>query len=84
MSTESATRPTKRVCVVGAGVIGLSTAVRLQEVSAAEGWGTDRSQVPGVEVTVVADRFSPHTTSDGSGGFWEPYKLGDTPQQLIR
>ncbi|KAK7101032.1 D-aspartate oxidase-like [Littorina saxatilis] len=66
-----------RVCVLGAGVIGLSTAVRILE---------DQPDTPPgqVEVTVVADRFSPHTTSDGSGGFWEPYNLGDTPQQSIR
>ena len=34
-------------------------------------------------VTLVADSFGRGTTSDGSGGLWEPYKLGDTPAQLI-
>ncbi|XP_076440195.1 D-aspartate oxidase-like [Babylonia areolata] len=68
-------RNMRRVCVIGAGVIGLSTAVRVLEESGK--WGE-------VEVTVVADRFSPHTTSDGSGGFWEPFTFGDTPLSLIR
>ena len=67
-----------RVCVLGAGVIGLSTAVRIQEKSNASGGS------PGVEVTLVADRFTPYTTSDGSGGFWEPYNLGNTPLAQIR
>lgn len=34
-------------------------------------------------VTLVADQFGKGTTSDGSGGLWEPYKLGDTPADLI-
>ena len=42
--------------VVGAGVIGLSTAVVLAEA------------LPLCRVTVVADRFSPDTTSDGAAG----------------
>ena len=40
-------------------------------------------EVSGVAVTLVADRFGHGTTSDGSGGLWEPYKLGDTPAELI-
>ena len=60
------------VCVVGAGVIGLSSAVCIQE------------QLSDVHVTLVADKFSPHTTSDGSGGFCHPHDLADTPKELIR
>ncbi|XP_041358291.1 D-aspartate oxidase-like [Gigantopelta aegis] len=63
---------TRHVCVVGAGVVGLSSAVCIQE------------QLPDVHVTLVADKFSPHTTSDGSGGFWCPHDLGNTPEALIR
>lgn len=40
-------------------------------------------EVGGVTVTLVADSFGRGTTSDGSGGLWEPYKLGDTPAQLV-
>ena len=61
-----------KVCVIGAGVIGLSSALRIIE------------QHPEVEVTVIADKFSPATTTDVSGGFWEPHLLGDTPQEKIR
>ncbi|KJE93334.1 hypothetical protein CAOG_04140 [Capsaspora owczarzaki ATCC 30864] len=45
--------------VIGAGVNGLTCAVRLLE----DGW----------KVTVVAKNFSPSTTSDGAAGFWFPY-----------
>ncbi|KAK9834994.1 hypothetical protein WJX81_002770 [Elliptochloris bilobata] len=61
----------KRVCVLGAGVIGLSAALRIS------------TEVRGVAVTLVADKFGRGTTSDGSGGLWEPYKLGDTPAELV-
>lgn len=62
----------KKVIVVGAGVIGLSTAVVIKQ------------RCPNVAVEIVADQFSPHTTSDGSGGFWEPFAVGDTDLDLIR
>ncbi len=41
------------ICVLGAGVIGLTTAVRLSR------------EVPGARVTVLADRFGGDTTTSG-------------------
>ena len=52
-----------KVCVIGAGVIGLSSAVRIQE------------KIPNVDITIMADKFSPYTCSDGSGGFWELFMM---------
>ena len=46
------------IAVVGAGVIGLAIADRLL----AAGF---------TSVTVIADHWSPHTTSDGAGALWE-------------
>jgi len=60
-----------RVCVIGAGIIGLPTACRLQEA------------VPDVDVTVISEEFSPNTTGDGSAGFWKPYYLKGTPDELV-
>lgn len=57
------------VVVIGAGIIGLSAAFRLKQL------------IPGLEVTVVADRFTPDTTSDVAIGLWKPH-LSTTPQQL--
>ncbi|KAL8575307.1 hypothetical protein ACOMHN_003141 [Nucella lapillus] len=77
-SQKSCARPGKaRVCVIGAGVVGLATAVRILEES-------QRRNGVALEVTLVADKFSPHTTSDGSGGLWSPYNFGNTPPSLIR
>ena len=61
-----------RICVIGAGIIGVSSAVRVIEA------------FPGSEVTIVADEFSPHTTSDVAGGFWEPHLLGNTQAEKIK
>uniref|UniRef100_H9GM93 D-amino-acid oxidase n=1 Tax=Anolis carolinensis TaxID=28377 RepID=H9GM93_ANOCA len=52
-----------RVAVVGAGVIGLSTALCIHE----------QHHSTGLEVEVYADTFTPHTTSDGAAGLWQPY-----------
>ena len=65
-------RSSSRVAVVGAGIIGLSTAVHILE-----------SQ-PGVTVTLIADKFSPQTTGDGSAGMWLPHAMGNTDEKLIR
>ncbi len=47
------------VCVLGAGVVGLTTALRL------------RQELPHLRVTLVAENFGVDTTSHGSGGLWE-------------
>ena len=61
-----------KICVVGAGVIGLSSAIQILE------------KYPNVDLTVVAEKFSPNTTSDGSAGYWEPYLVGDTSAEKIK
>lgn len=60
-----------QVIIIGAGVAGLSTAVSLQMCC------------PHLELEVVAEQFSPHTTSDGSGGFWEPYVTGADVERFL-
>lgn len=54
-----------RVAVIGAGVIGLSTAQSIYEQY--------HSSVTPLSIEVYADRFTPLTTSDGAAGFWQPY-----------
>ena len=48
------------VCVVGGGVVGLSSAVCIQTL------------VPRVKVTVMADGYGRDTTSDGAAGVFLP------------
>lgn len=59
-SQVGSTARKKRVAVVGAGVVGLSTALCIQE------------NIPGTSVTVMADRFIEDTLSFGAAGFFRP------------
>ena len=52
------------VTVLGAGVIGLSTAVAIQRL------------MPSAQVTIVADKFVLDTTSAGAAGILCPSNLG--------
>ena len=62
---------TPTIVVVGAGIMGLSCAIRLQEVA------------PDVRVVVIADRFPPDTTSNIAGAIVRPDYLGDTPSDRV-
>jgi glycine/D-amino acid oxidase-like deaminating enzyme len=53
-------RPPFRVAVIGGGVIGLSSALTLA-----------RSLAAPFTVRVIAEKWSPNTTSDGAGALWE-------------
>jgi 2-polyprenyl-6-methoxyphenol hydroxylase-like FAD-dependent oxidoreductase len=44
-----------KIAIIGAGVVGLSCAHVIQE------------RFPGIPVTIIAEKFSPETTSDGAG-----------------
>ena len=63
--------PTMKIVVIGAGIIGTTTAVRL------------RRQFPDVDMRIVASRLSPDTTSDIAAGWWEPHLDPDTCPRLV-
>ncbi|CAN8001315.1 unnamed protein product [Ixodes hexagonus] len=50
-----------KIAVVGAGVVGLATAVRTIE------------SIENAQVTVISETFTPHTTGDVSVGLFEPF-----------
>ncbi|KAM9446530.1 LOW QUALITY PROTEIN: D-amino-acid oxidase-like [Clarias gariepinus] len=54
-----------RVAIIGAGVIGLSTAQSIYEHY--------HDKVSPFIIDVYADIFTPLTTSDGAAGLWQPY-----------
>lgn len=60
-----------KVAVVGAGIIGLSSAVCIQR------------SCPDLEITLITEKISPHTTSDIAAGVWLPYLLGETPEESL-
>uniref|UniRef100_A0A914XCA6 FAD dependent oxidoreductase domain-containing protein n=1 Tax=Plectus sambesii TaxID=2011161 RepID=A0A914XCA6_9BILA len=59
------------VCVVGAGIIGLSTACILQEAE------------PRAQITLIAEKFSPDVTSDIAAGIIRPYADADPRKELM-
>ncbi|CAF4446341.1 unnamed protein product, partial [Rotaria magnacalcarata] len=62
----SSSSNTHRITIVGAGIIGLTTACTiLKEYAANEN----------LQLTILSEKFSPETTGDISAGFWEPYGL---------
>lgn len=77
-AAAASSQPAPHVCVVGAGVIGLTSALRLLE----EG-------PPGVKVTVVAETVCDAMsragllTSTGAAGLWKPFTLADTPPEVV-
>ncbi len=87
---SSATDAPLRVCIVGAGAAGLTTALRLLQLqdphrpaaASASSSHKPRPKRP-IEVTILADAFEGDTTSAGAAGLWGPYKLSDTPEHLV-
>lgn len=84
---SSATDAPLRVCIVGAGAAGLTTALRLLQLQdpprpTATSSHKPRPKRP-IEVTILADAFEGDTTSAGAAGLWGPYKLSDTPEHLV-
>ncbi|KAK5858036.1 hypothetical protein PBY51_011235 [Eleginops maclovinus] len=61
-----------RVVVVGAGVVGLSTAVCIAEA------------LPHCSVTLLGEKFSPDTTSDGAAGILFANHFPDVPVEQQR
>lgn len=49
-----------RICILGAGVVGLNTALELQRV------------YPGCDLTIIAKDFTINTTSHGAAGIFRP------------
>jgi D-amino-acid oxidase len=60
----------KKIVVIGAGVNGLSSAVKIAE----------HFDSANVQVTLVSEEFSPNTTGDVSAGFWGLWLLSNVEQ----
>ena len=83
-SSLSQSQMVQKVCVIGAGIIGLSSAVCIQD------------HVPNVEVpmnysfpdrclqvTLIAEHFSPNVVSDVAAGYIQPYLCPKSSEDLI-
>ena len=62
------------IAVLGAGVVGLSTAINIKKV------------LPNATVKVIADKFNHETTSYGAGGLFRPTTehIPGVPKDLLR
>ncbi|CAG9863905.1 unnamed protein product [Phyllotreta striolata] len=60
-----------QIAVLGCGIIGMTTAMRLQE------------RFPGLKITIITKETSPNTTSDIAAGYWAPFSLQNTPEGKI-
>ncbi|XP_050541320.1 D-aspartate oxidase-like isoform X2 [Daktulosphaira vitifoliae] len=49
-----------KIVVVGAGIVGINTALELQRV------------YPNIKITIIADKFNSETLSDGAAGIFRP------------
>mmetsp|Transcript_2223 Transcript_2223/g.5901 ORF Transcript_2223/g.5901 Transcript_2223/m.5901 type:complete len:426 (-) Transcript_2223:578-1855(-) len=58
------------VAVLGAGVVGLTSALRLLQ------------ELPGSRVTIISSKLGTDTTTAGAAGLWGPYKMSNTPEEL--
>lgn len=61
-----------KIAIIGAGIIGTTTAYRLLEQFG-----------KGVSVRIFSAEFSPSTTGDVSAGLWCPRGLNGTPQAKV-
>lgn len=60
-----------KICVLGAGVVGLTTAFEIQKM------------IPDCELTIIADKFNSDTTSDGAAGLFTPFCTFRGPSKEI-
>lgn len=63
----------RKIYIVGAGVNGISVGVKVAEHFLRQN----------VQVTIVAEKMTPNTTSDLVAGLWGPYLMGETPADKI-
>lgn len=61
-----------KIAVIGGGINGISSALNLI------------NSIEGIDITIIADRWSPNTTGDGSAGLLYPYLVGKTPVDKIK
>ena len=63
-----------RVTIIGAGIIGLTTACTLLK---------EYADADGLQLTIIAERFSPQTTGDVSAGYWELYGMESLDERTL-
>jgi glycine/D-amino acid oxidase-like deaminating enzyme len=65
MENEASVLSNNKIAILGAGIVGLSTANRLVELVQENG-------VQNFSIDIIADKVMQETTSDGAGGLFAP------------
>jgi glycine/D-amino acid oxidase-like deaminating enzyme len=71
----SSSNDSYRITIIGAGIIGLTTACTLLKEYAAN---------ENLQLTIISETFSPNTTGDVSAGYWEPHGLEKIDEKILR
>lgn len=71
LSTIAQAQQKPSITVLGGGVIGLTSALRIKQ------------QYPDASVTIIGEKIATETTSEGAGGLWKPFALTGTPDSLV-
>jgi hypothetical protein len=74
----------KRIVILGAGIVGLSTAHRLIELY--EKANHTVSCLRNLDIEIISEKFLKDTTSDGAGGLFRPDDrfIPGVPKNLVR
>jgi hypothetical protein len=74
----------KRIVVLGAGIVGLSTAHRLIELH--EQANSSVNRLKNLDIEIISEKFLKDTTSDGAGGLFRPDDrfIPGVPKDLVR
>lgn len=72
----------KKIAILGAGIIGLSTAHRLVEIYDQLNLFKRRP----IDITIISEQFLKDTTSDGAGGLFRPDDrfIPGVPKDLVK
>ena len=76
----SQTLPPARILILGGGILGLSSANFIQDQ-----WSLDeRTSKRPLNITILTENLSPHTTGDVAGGIWTPSAIDDSDHEKIK
>ena len=73
----------KHVCVIGAGVVGLSLCHKLLGLDKNDNNNDELPKHNSIKITLIAEHFTHQTTTYGCAGLWEPYQILGTPEDLV-
>ncbi|CAF1047886.1 unnamed protein product [Rotaria sp. Silwood1] len=72
---SSSNDTTYRITIIGAGIIGLTTACTILKE-----YATNEN----LQLTIISEKFTPDTTGDTSAGYWEPYGFANIDERILR